>query len=77
MDHVNGRAKEVTVTYIARTRSVTRPSSLHMCGEFGEIDLATGMHLQTIIVDESGEEPEVRKTLSLFTETDSNDSVSL
>jgi hypothetical protein len=54
--------------------SVKVDSSLHMCGEFAEIDLATGMNMKTIIVNESGEEPRVRDTLTLFTDTDSNDS---
>jgi hypothetical protein len=53
----------------SRTRS-----NLHMSGEFGEIDLASDMYnfVPPPIVDESGEEPEVRPSLTLFTEdTDS------
>jgi hypothetical protein len=43
-----------------------------MSGVFGEIDLATGMDIQTIIVNEEGEEPFISRDLSIFTDTDSN-----
>jgi hypothetical protein len=59
-----------------RSSSIKVDSNLHMCGEFKEIDLPTGMYQTTTIVDESGEEPKVRDTLTLFTDTDSNDSTS-
>jgi hypothetical protein len=77
MDKMNGRVRltveEVVVINNPPATTTTTSSSFHMAGEFGEIDLATDMHdYKTKIVDESGEEPEVRKTLTLFTEdTDS------
>ena len=51
-----------------------------MSGEFAEIDLATDMNdtRSLIIVNEEGEEPEVRPSLDLFTEeTDSSRSNSI
>jgi hypothetical protein len=78
LDKMNGRPRPrpaVTVTEVAIKNPPKPRSSLHMSGEFAEIDLASDMDniKQPPIIDfESGEEPEVRKTLTLFTEdTDS------
>jgi hypothetical protein len=45
-----------------------RASSLHMVCEFAEIDLASSMNIETIIVNEEGEEPFITRDLTLFTD---------
>jgi hypothetical protein len=87
LDKANGRGmiraklkeeKEEKPTTAINRKSTCVDSSVHMLGEFKEIDLASDMDviIQTIIVTESGEESKVRDKLDLFTETNSNSSSS-
>jgi hypothetical protein len=70
---MNGRPMAAVVKVVVENNPSPPRSSVHMYGEFGEIDLALDLGYKPIkLVDESGEEPEVRPTLDLFTEdTDS------
>jgi hypothetical protein len=79
LDKMNSRPKlEIQVVAINNPPK-TKSSSLHMSGEFAEIDLASDMHNLIIpkIIDESGEEPKMSKTFTLFTDTNSNGSNSM
>jgi hypothetical protein len=59
---------------VAAVRAAPTTAEADLMADYPEIDIALDMHdfVPPPIVDESGEEPEVRPTLTLFTEdTDS------
>jgi hypothetical protein len=64
------KAKETEKEKEEVRKSAARPDSRHMSGEFGEIDLASDMNMQTIPINEDGEEPFIGGELDLFTEDD-------
>ena len=73
LDKMNGRP--MPTRKVAAVRAAPTTAEADLMAEYPEVDLASDMHdfvPPPIVDEESGEEPEVRPTLTLFTEdTDS------